>query len=285
MITLLGKNSQLGMSLTNQSEFHIDGISSKDLDLRNADNIDKVLEKYDNKILINCSAFNDVEEAETNDDAFLINHIAVEKIAKYCSKSKIFFIHISSDFVFDGKKGHYTEFDKTNPINAYGRSKVGGEQSIQEFCNNFVIIRTSWLYSHYPTKNNFLHKIKNLLHQEKSHLYGARDIYGSPTSANALARGILSMLEYLEDSSKFNQIYHFSDRGRVSRFHYLCEISNLIYKRFKISKSVQEVDNEFFKLSAPRPIDTSLDSSLFCQNFSYNHKDWKTSLNETVSLL
>jgi dTDP-4-dehydrorhamnose reductase len=285
MITLIGKNSQLGMSLAEHSKIHIDHISSQDLDLRNTSEISRVLKRYDNQILINCSAFNDVEDAEKNNDAYLINHIGVSELAKHCSNYNIFLIHISTDFVFDGIKGNYLEFDEINPINEYGKSKAEGEKSIQKHCKHYVIIRTSWLYSYFPTKNNFLYKIKSLIVEGQENLYGANDIFGSPTSVDTLAEGILSMMPHLDDHAKFNRIYHLSNLGRTSRFTYLKEISQLMNKKYKKNTSVHEVQNDFFNLSASRPGDSSMNSSLFCDTFSYLPKDWKTSLEQTISRL
>ncbi len=285
MITLIGKNSQLGMSLLDKINVHVDQISSNDLDMRDTSRIVNKLQNFNNKILINCSAFNDVEDAEINKDAFLINHLAVKEIAKYCSETNVFFIHISTDFVFDGVKGSYSEADKINPLNKYGKSKAAGEKVIQEYCNRYVIIRTSWLYSHFPTKNNFLFKIKTMMKEGRKDLYGANDIFGSPTSANSLAEAILAVLPHINDQTKFNTIYHFADVGRVSRFVYLQEINSLINKKFKFCSVVKEVDNDFFKLAAPRPADSSINNSLFCNTFSYQASEWRASLQKTVELL
>ena len=83
-------------------------------------------------------------------------------------------IHISTDFIFDGNKGHYIETDPANPINHYGKSKALGELSIQKYCRKYIILRTSWLYSHLETKNNFLFKIKTLALEDKKDLFGNR---------------------------------------------------------------------------------------------------------------
>ena len=105
MITLLGKKSQLAQCLKEKIQFPVDILSSDDIDLRDEKNIEIVLKKFSNKILINCFAFNDVEGAEYNQDAYKINHIGIQQIAKFCADNNIIFIHISTDFLFDGKKG------------------------------------------------------------------------------------------------------------------------------------------------------------------------------------
>ena len=287
MITVIGSNSQLAKCFMSIASFPIDAISSNELDLRDYKNISTPLSKYKNKILLNFSAYNNVEDAEIDHDADLINHVAVEEIAKYCSNQGIFLCHISTDFVFDGLKGDYAESDLTNPINQYGQSKLDGERSIQKHSKNFIIIRTSWLYSHLETQNNFLFKMKSILQKNHQELVGADNIFGSPTSAMSLAQAINHfLLEYRIDSHEnFNMIYHFAGEGRVSRYEYLCEITSLINNKFNLQNTVIKVPNSFFQLKAPRPQDTSLNSSLFSKTFAHSSQPWRFSLSETINLL
>ena len=287
MITLIGSNSQLAKCFQSISLLPIDAISSDDLDLRNYKDIATHLSKYKNKILLNFSAYNDVEGAEIDSDADLINNVAVGEIAKHCSNQGIFLCHISSDFVFDGLKGDYAESDPTNPINKYGQSKLDGEQLIQRHCKNFIIIRTSWLYSHLDTQNNFLSKMKSILQKNHQELVGADNIFGSPTSAMSLAKAINHFLlkSRIGSHQNLNMIYHYADVGRVSRYEYLCEITSLINHKFNLQNTVIKAPNSFFQLKAPRPQDTSLNSLLFSKTFSHSSQCWKSSLSETINLL
>lgn len=285
LITLLGKNSQLSRCLTEKINFPLDILSSKDLDLRNLTDIKEILGKFSNKIIINCFAYNNVEEAEHSKDAFEINYKGVEEIAKFCNDNKILLIHFSTDFVFDGKKNLYTESCLVNPINQYGKSKLAGEQAIKKFCDRYLIIRTSWLYSHLETKNNFLNKIKSLALKNNQTFYGADDIFGSPTSALILAAGVNALIESLEDNNIQNKLFHFSDLGCVSKFDFLKEIINQLNQKYNLSNKVMPVSNSYFKLLAPRPCNTSLNSTLFSQTFNFNQLEWNDSLKQTINLI
>jgi len=263
----------------------LDILSSLDLDLRNSTNIKKILGKFSNKIIINCFAYNNVEEAENSKDAFEINHKGVEEIAKFCADNKILLIHFSTDFVFDGKKNLYTESCLANPINNYGKSKLAGEQAIKKFCDKYFIIRTSWLYSHLETKNNFLNKIKTLALKNNQTFYGADDVFGSPTSALSLAAGVNALIQSIEDNNFQNKLFHFSDLGCVSKFNLLKEIINQLNQKYNLSNKVVPVSNSYFKLLAPRPFNTSLNSSLFSNTFDVNQLEWKDSLKQTINLI
>ena len=285
MITILGKKSQLAQCLIQKIKCPIDIISSDEIDLRDYNNIELVLRKFSNKIIINCFAFNDVEEAESNRDAYKINHIGLEKVAKFCSQNNIVFIHITSDFLVDGKKGFYVESDSTNPINHYGKSKALGELAIQKHCTKYIIIRTSWLYSHLETKNNFLFKIKTIAFENNKSLFGADDIVGSPTSSLNLAEGINKLLESIDAYDFSLKLFHFSDLGSVSRFTFLEEIVKKLNLKFNLSNSVYPTKNSYFNLVAPRPYNTSLNPSLFSETFNFRSQDWKKALNKTIELL
>jgi len=279
MITLIGGRSQLGQCFIPISTLPLSVLTSENLDLRKSSQISSVLKNDKNKYLINFAAFNDVESSEHDKDAFLINHIAVKELAKHCTENNKVFIHISSDYVFDGLQGEYVESDRINPINKYGESRALGEQAVQEYANNFIILRTSWLYSHLPTKYNFFNKVSPLLLKGGQVLEGAYDSLGSPTSALSFAHAINHMLEYLiEKNHVFNRIFHYSDVGQISRFNFLEEIANQLNIKFNLSNIIKPVSNTSFNLKAPRPKDTSLNSELFEKTFDYKRLEWDTAL-------
>jgi len=285
VITLLGRNSQLARCLIQKIQYPVDILSSKDLDLRDHANIKTILGNFSNNILINCFAYNDVEGAESSQDAYNINYKGVEEIAKFCAQNDILLIHFSTDFIFDGKKGLYVESDLANPINHYGKSKLAGELAIKRFCSRYIIIRTSWLYSHLETDNNFLYKIKSLAMKNDQTFHGAEDIIGSPTSALSLATGVNKLVEFLESYSFSNKLFHFSDVGSVSKFDFLETIIQKLNQKFNLSNSVTPVLNSHFNLIAPRPYNTSLDSTLFSEIFQLEQFDWDNSLEQTIDLL
>ncbi len=143
---------------------------------------------------INCAAYTNVEQAEkTPEIAYSVNAEGVKNLAMACKVNGVKLIHISTDYVFDGEKkeGYYPE-DIPNPINEYGKSKLKGEQYIQEILNEYMIIRTSWLYSEYG--HNFYKSILKKA-QKGETLYVTDDQVGCPTDANNLASYILEFLQ------------------------------------------------------------------------------------------
>ena len=176
MIAILGANSQLGKCFLDQTKYQTQEFYSRSLNLLEVDEIEESFHPKLYDAVINFSAFNDVEDAESNDNALVLNYHAVDKISALCSKNDIFFLHISTDYVFDGSQPSNSENQKPNPINKYGLSKFLGEQAVRQNCKKYLIIRTSWLYSHHQSPSNFLFNIKNLFESDADILYGAIDL-------------------------------------------------------------------------------------------------------------
>jgi len=286
VIALIGSNSQLGKCFSEQTKFNIFKLDSHDLNLKHIDEIKESLNTKKFDVVINFSAFNDVEDAEKNEDAFLVNHLAVKKIAELCKRDNAFFIHISTDYVFDGSAQFYDEKCTPNPINKYGLSKLLGEEAIRNYCTEYIILRTSWLYSHHISPNNFLHNIKKNFDLNSNTMYGSIDSFGSPTSASNLADGVETILNYFFDSSLKFGTYHFADIGNISRFKFLekilADLSKLNPEKKKI---LEKVENSFFNLVAPRPLNTSLNCDLFSKEFHYQFENWDNALSKVVKKL
>ena len=191
---MTGANGQLGSTLKDVSINYNHNYffrEKNELDITNFFVLENFLKKNNINTLINCAAYTNVNESETNKDlSNNVNHYAVENIAKLCFKFGIQLIHISTDYVFDGlKKYPYNETDKTNPINYYGKTKLDAERKILSYdLNKSVIIRTSWLYS--KLDNNFVNKILNKLNNKKE-IFVVDEEIGSPTNAIDLAETII----------------------------------------------------------------------------------------------
>jgi len=284
VIAVIGGNSQLGQCFVSLASFPLEIFYSNNLNLLQYSKIRENLKSNQSRYLINFAAYNDVESAESSKETNIINYIAVKELAMHCAETNKILINISSDYVFDGLKGNYIESDPTNPINKYGESKMLGEQAIQEHAEEYIIIRTSWLYSHLPTKNNFLNKLKPMLLKNNQTFSGANDVYASPTSALSLAEALLHMIQHISTKDQsYKKIYHFCDRGRISRFKFLVELNKLFNLKFNLSNSVVPVSNSFFNLNASRPADTSLNAELFDQNFDYKRAKWDTALQNIIN--
>jgi len=286
LITLIGGRSQLAQCFLPISKYPITVLNSEDLNLTNLTSIKSKLSLDKNKYLINFAAFNDVELSESSSDADIINNLAVKELAQHCSETNKVLIQISSDYVFDGLKGNYVESDFPNPINKYGQSRYLGELAIQENASQYVILRTSWLYSHLPTQYNFLSKVKSVLLKNNQILSGSIDAIGSPTSASSLADAINHMMgKILHHQKPLNKIFHFSDIGKISRYCFLEKIINIYNKKFNLCNEINQVSNSSFDLKAKRPLDTSLNCQLFEATFDYKRIEWDTALKKTINQL
>ena len=280
-ILITGSCGQLGKTLMAESinfknHYNFYFTNKSELDITN----NKLLTDFFNKniinTVINCAAFTDVNEAESNLSlANKVNNIAVGNIAKICNNSNIQLIHISTDYVFDGNtKRPYAENYKTNPINNYGFTKLQGEQKILNYnLKNSVIIRTSWLYSKF--KNNFVKKIITKI-QKKMNLEVFENQIGSPTNAEDLAKFIFNIIPKI--NNKKTEIYHFSNDGFCSRY----ELAQVIYNHF--------CDNNFIDNILPtkhsdkiRPQFSALNCKKINDDFNYKTEDWKISLNKMLN--
>ena len=281
LILVIGKHGQLAKcfrKLKPDACF----LSSQQINLCEIKKIQEILSLYKPSVICNFAAFNNVDEAENNNNNNLINSEAMRELGKFSMAGKIPIIHISSDYVFDGSKGNYLEEDQANPINEYGLAKLNGEQNLLESSYSCLIIRTAWLFSRF--KNNFLEKIiLNII--DKKELSGADDCIGSPTSASSLASAINKIIpKYLNDLS-LGGIYHFANQGSASRYELIQEIHNLFIKNSTKKYTpleITKVKNSLFNLPAKRPHDTSLNSDKILTTFDIRPSSWKEELNKEI---
>lgn len=294
-ILVTGKKGQLGKSIKKvlnvlakkdenyrKKEFLF--VGREELNLASHANIDEYFANNENfDVVINCAAYTSVDKAEEEEKlANQINNLAVKQLAVIANKQKSKFIHISTDYVFDGKKtAEYLESDISNPINIYGKTKRDGEESLLEIMpSNAIIIRTSWVYSEY--NNNFV-KTMLTLGKERDELNVVGDQTGSPTYATDLAESILKIL----DNKEFNQtntmtdIYHYSNGGQISWF----DFSKEIFKIENIDCQVNSITTEDFPTAAKRPKNTSMNKNKIVKMFNLEIQEWKKSLNSCISNL
>lgn len=257
-------------------------LSSQQINLLQINEIQEVLSKYKPDVICNFAAFNDVDGAELSENNNLINSDAILELGKFSMARKIPIIHISTDYVFDGAQGNYSEDDQTNPINEYGLAKLKGERNLLTSSYTCLIIRTAWLYSRF--QNNFLEKIIFNIANGKN-LSGAYDCIGSPTSASSLASAINKIIpKYLDDLS-LGGIYHFANQGSVSRHELIQEIQNLFIQNSSKKYTPLEiikVRNSFFNLPAKRPQNTSLNSDKILATFNIEPSNWKEELRKEI---
>lgn len=278
-ILVTGANGQLAKTLkdsykNNSDNFEFYFVTKSELDISNKIALNDYFKDHSFDYCINCAAYTNVEQAEESVyDAFRINSKAVQYLAECCKESNILLIHISTDYVFDGKKETpYLETDPTNPINEYGSSKLEGEQGIQDVLKEFFIIRTSWLYSKYP--KNFVTNIASKI-QEHSDLAITTSQKGTPTSCVELSKFIYFLIK--TESTDYG-IYHFSAKGDATWYDFALKIADHFedYDKRKI------IATNSFKSKAERP-NYSVMSNAKVQTMYHAQNNWKTDVDAVMS--
>lgn len=273
-ILVTGANGQLGRCIkdaaTDFPDLEFVFASKEELDIQNADSIKNFFNKNSFSHCINTAAYTNVEKAETETErAFAINAEAAKNLATACKENDVALLHISTDYVFDGKKkSPYLETDSTNPINIYGASKLKGENYIQEICDKFFIFRTSWLYSQYG--HNFLKTILRHAREGKPLTITTEQI-GTPTNANDLAKALLQTIS--QDSIDYG-VYHYSNQGETTWFGFAEEILQQTEKL----KDTNLAKTNHYRTFAARPEYSVLDNMKAKDKLKLNQIDWRESL-------
>ena len=280
---ILGSESQIGKEILSISEtfqnFKFFFKNKRQLDIRMNKLIENFVIKNKINLIINCAAFTNVDLAEKQKKkCLLINYNAIKNLARLCSKYKIFLIHFSSDYVFDGKNiSFYTEKSKANPINFYGYSKYLGDKILLKIKPPGLIIRTSWVYSEY--NNNFVKTILNQIKKNKL-LNVVNDQFGSPTYANDIARILLKIIS----SKKFRKIakkikiYNISGDVKISWFRLAFQIAK--YKKY--TRKIYPISSSQFKTKTLRPKNSPLRCNKIVKVFSIKIPNWKKSLKQCI---
>jgi len=246
----------------------------------------KTLEKFgkDKKIkwIINCAGYTKVDKAEEEiDEAFRINKDGARNIALFSAKRQIRLIHISTDYVFDGRQegtAAYDEDNKTNPINIYGKSKLAGEEEIKKILKEYFIIRTAWLYG--LKGNNFIYTMLRLF-KERNLVKVVGDQWGSPTYTADLSGAILKIIK--DDSVSYG-IYHFTNEGITSWY----EFARAIYEKAKRlgliegnkKVEIQSIKTEDYPTAASRPRYSVLSKEKIKKEFNLKIRDWDEALED-----
>ena len=223
---------------------------------------------------INCAAYTAVDKAESEKDrANEVNADAVSFLAEACSTHRALFIHISTDYVFDGTSSiPYKEEDDTDPVNHYGRSKLFGEKRAMEKNPSSIIVRTSWVYSEFG--NNFVKTMMRLM-KERESLNVVSDQIGSPTYAADLAKAIMKIITQHEGSSSIKEgIYNYSNEGTLSWYDFAIAIKELTGSACKVNP----IPTSQYPTPAKRPHYSLLDKSKIKSTFQIEIPDWKESL-------
>ncbi|HOO99462.1 MAG TPA: dTDP-4-dehydrorhamnose reductase [Bacteroidales bacterium] len=282
LILITGADGQLGseIKIAARKYYGYDFIFTdiNDLDITSSEDVSRFIVENRPDWIVNCAAWNNVDKAESEPGAaMLVNSFAVKNISEAIAGSDKSFIHISSDYVFDGSSAlPYTENDNTEPGTEYGRSKLAGEKAALMH-NRAMVIRTSWLYSAYG--NNF---VKTILRKAKEtdHLRVVFDQAGTPTWAADLAETIMNIISsVIRNRVAFNAgIYHFSNEGVCSWY----DLAIAIIEEAGLSCGIQPIRSAEFASAAMRPAYSVLDKTKIKENYNIEIAHWRSSLKKCI---
>ncbi|WP_297503501.1 dTDP-4-dehydrorhamnose reductase [Thermococcus sp.] len=277
-----GVNGQLGSEIRELSsgyKYNFYFTDSSVLDITDFAKVKEFLEANKIDIIINCAAYTAVDKAEEDEvNADRVNHLAVENLATIAKDRNIKLIHVSTDYIFDGKNFKpYIEDDITNPTGVYGKTKLDGENAMREITpKNSIIIRTSWVYSSFG--DNFV-KTMLCLGKERDSLGVIFDQTGTPTYARDLAKAILDILPNITNDRV--EIYNYSNEGVLSWYDFAREIM----KMAKIHCKINPIETKDYPTQAKRPYYSVLNKSKIKKELKLTIPYWKDSLDECLRKL
>ncbi|KHE90316.1 MAG: dTDP-4-dehydrorhamnose reductase [Candidatus Scalindua brodae] len=235
------------------------------LDITREDNVTAFISTHTPDIIVNCAAFTNVDKCETDREAaFNVNALGPKYIAAAAKECGARLIQISTDFVFNGNsKRPYVEEDKTNPLSEYGRTKLEGERNIQNHCNSYLIVRTSWLFGHNGI--NFAAKMLELAEHNKE-LSIVTDETGSPTYTPDLARALWTLIK-----KECEGVINVSNTGSCSRY----EWAEYIFKTMGLNIKINPIKSSEYKRPAKVPLNTTLNCQKFTTITGMQMRPWK----------
>ena len=281
-VLVTGSNGQVGSEikeLSSNYNYNFFFTTRDDIDITSKDSIKEFCQTNSINVIINCAAYTAVDKAQSDiENADLVNRKAVKKLSIVAKELDIKLIHISTDYVFDGKNFKpYVEEFQTNPQSVYGKTKLDGENELLDINPlNSIIIRTSWVYSYYG--NNFV-KTMLRLGKEKEELGVIFDQIGTPTYAKDLAITILDIIPQIDNQKV--EIYNYSNEGVLSWYDFAKEIM----KMAKLNCKINPIETYQYPTPAKRPYFSLLNKSKIKSKFNLEIPYWKDGLDDCLRRL
>ncbi len=271
-VLVTGSNGQLGKelceTLSSIEGYEVIGYDRKTLDISDYSRVKSIVSGFKPDAIINTAAYTNVDGCETDYfTAQSTNIVGARNVARAAEVVGAKVIHISTDFVFDGlKKMPYFEYDSTNPLSVYGKTKLAGEWAVRNECRRHFIIRTSWLYGKYG--NNFV-KTMIELGRKNDQIKVVADQVGSPTCVTDLISALTSIIV-----SEAYGTYHYSNQGNCSWNEFAC----FIFLQMEMDVTVEPIKTKELGRLADRPSYAVMDTRLIQETFGLKLTDWRESL-------
>lgn len=279
-IIVTGCNGQLGRAINKlyqgSTEYECVNTDVGELDITDIDKVDRFVGEIRPFAIVNCAAHTNVNGCETDiDNAYKINAIGPRNLAIAAQRHQARLMHISTDYVFDGQADTpYTEFDIPNPKAVYGKTKLAGENFVKEFARDYFIIRTAWLYGE---GKNFVRTMLGLS-QNHDRVTVVGDQFGSPTSADELAKAIA----YLLPTDNFG-LFHGTCEGITNWADFTREIYRLAGKSTVVETvTTEQYDKNTTGIVAPRPAYSVLENYMFKLTTDFMFADWEKAISEYI---
>jgi dTDP-4-dehydrorhamnose reductase len=267
-VLITGANGQLGQDITRicrTKKISCLAADSKTLDITDKNSVDEAIRTSSPDIIINCAAYSAVDLAEEEwKKAFLVNGLGVKNLVLAANAQGAVLVHYSTDYVFDGKSGRpYTIADSTHPISRYGESKLLGEQVVRDLCNQYYLVRTSWVFG--KGKTNFVLKLLDWC-KGKAELSVVEDQISVPTYTVDLAKATLDLVV----TQSFG-LYHITNSGFCSRYDW----AQYILRQLEWEGTLHNVKSSAFKTPAERPEYSVLDNFGTQEILGYQLPSWQ----------
>jgi len=271
---IIGKHGQLTKEfqrlLFSKGEEYI-ALSHEEADVRDYVKLKRVFEAYKPSVVINCSAYNQVDKAESDyEEAMKVNALGPYNLALLCREYGSFLVHYSTDYVFDGSKseGLYTEADEPNPVNKYGLSKLLGERFAMQTAHNMLLLRVSWVFG--EGTQNFIYKVLSWS-KECEVLQVSADEVSVPTWARRIA-----LVSYEAINRGLAGLYHVVSSGYASRYEWAKQVLKLCHKE----NLVVPVPADSFNLPARRPKFSAMSNERISTELGIRIPNWESDLEE-----
>ena len=241
------------------------------------------MEERNYSVVINAAAFTNVRESEKSPKKCLsVNRDGAANIAIVASEKSVPMLHLSTDYVFDGrKKDYYFEQDVANPKNVYGASKLAGENKIREFCSKHIIVRTSWVFSSHG--DNFLNTMASLFNKRR-YIDVVDDQIGCPTPANSIAKMLLQLSQQIMDGKDRWGLYHYCGSPEISWYDFAKRIFYGARKKDIVVPSVRKISTAEYEKQVDRPLRVVMDCSAIKSSWGVEQPDWRPAVDEYIQL-